>query len=116
MTIPSQAGAFPTNLRDNPPQRITIECTQCDTMTRVYRVEPAVKIGGFRFCPICGTNRTAVYQDSTTDHWESLARNYGLTVDLTKQIYDLWQPNECQHFGTFVKTFLSKLEATANET
>lgn len=112
----SSAGAFPVKLNEVAPQRITIKCSECDTMARVYRVEPAVKISGFRFCPVCGSNKCVVTQDVAMDHWESLARDYGLTVPLVKQIYELWEPAKCQHFGTFVRTFLSALVATADET
>lgn len=113
--IPSEAGAFPVKLNERTPQRLTIKCGKCDTMTRVYRVEPSVQIGAFKFCPVCGSTNCNVYFDAATDHWESLARDYGLTIPLIKQIYELWEPQKCQHFGTFVKRFLASLVATADE-
>jgi hypothetical protein len=89
--------------RDHTPNRITIQCRECDTFTRVYRAEPHMKIGAFRYCPVCGSGTVYVSQSVSTDHWESLARSYNISVPLCKAIYACWEPQKVSHFGTFIR-------------
>lgn len=95
------------------PPRITIDCNDCNTLTRVYRVEPITQIGAFKCCPVCTSTHVQVYQSVATDHWESLARAYGMSIELVQQVYELWNPQEHQRFGDFVAVLKSEAKAEA---
>lgn len=98
------------------PQRMTIDCGDCNTMTRVYRVEPATQIGSFKCCPVCTSTNVKVYQSAATDHWESLARGYSVSVEVIKQVYDIWNPREYQRFGDFFAVLMAEAKADARAT
>lgn len=93
------------------PQRMTIDCGDCTTLTRVYRVEPITQIGAFKCCPVCASWNVRVYQSGSTDHWESLARSYSMDIALVQQVYELWNPKEYQHFGDFVAVLKAEAKA-----
>lgn len=85
------------------PPRVTINCNACDTYTRVFRVEPSVQIGEFKYCPVCGSNDVQAYMSVSSDHWEGLAQGYGTSVEVIKAIYAHWEPHKVSNFGTFVR-------------
>lgn len=71
-------------------------------MVRVYRVDPVVQAGAFKFCAICGSTKVSAFMNAETDWWESMARDYGLPITLLKQIYAQWEPTKHQRFSDFV--------------
>jgi hypothetical protein len=93
-------------LNDLPPSRTTIHCQAraCGLMTRIYRVEPqdTQTVGGFQYCPRCGTHNVIVSRSNDLDMWEAYARDYGLPIPLLKQIYALWVPSTVRRFSDFV--------------
>lgn len=93
----------PVKLHEVAPQRVTIQCVQCETHVRIYRTEPAMKVGAYRYCPVCGSSDVRVYQSAATDHYEALARDYGVSVPLIKQIFTLWEPSSGVKFGDFIR-------------
>lgn len=100
-------------LHEVAPPRITIQCIECETHCRVYRTEPALKIGMFAYCPVCGSKRVRVYQSVSLDHWEALARDYEVSVSLIQEIFKMWEPASGQRFGDFVREL--KAEAKRDE-
>lgn len=105
----------PVKIAQVTPPRVTIQCDTCGGHCRVYRTAPTLKVGGFKYCPLCGSNSIRVYSSATTDHWESLARDYELPIPVLKELYALWQPHTGQRFGDFVHAMRQEAKADAEQ-
>ena len=93
------------------PPRLTLKChDRCAVVLRVYRIEPAVQVGAFQFCPMCGSNNVSQYMDADLDQWESLARDYELPIPVIRQLYEWWQPTHYRNFGDFIREVRSEVE------
>lgn len=93
----------PVKLHELTPPRVTIKChDKCNTMTRVYAVEPSTQVGAYRFCPQCGSQNISAFMSAETNHWEALARDYGLPILVMQQLYKLWVPSTHYRFADFV--------------
>lgn len=116
MSVPKNVG-HTVKLAEVAPNRVTIKChatTTCGTMTRVYRIEPVVRIGAFRYCPVCGSDKVSAYMSAETNHWEALARDYGMSVAAMKQVYSSWEPHVHYRFADFIEELRAEIRAEAS--
>lgn len=94
------------------PPRLTLKCHNgCGVMLRVYRVEPGVAVGAFRYCPLCGSQNVSQYMDADMTQWESLSRDYDLPIEVIKQLYQWWLPTHHRRFSDFILEVKADVQA-----
>jgi hypothetical protein len=102
----------PVKLHELTPPRITIKChAACGMMVRIYRVEPSTAIGAYKYCPQCGSQNVSAYMSADDNHWEALARDYDLPIQLLQQLYKLWVPSKHYRFADFVHELRAEIAA-----
>lgn len=112
-----------TNLNTNKPpymeclavSRVTLTCNSCKSQFRFERTGLRTSTWIPDFCPHCGTKGVVTTLDAERDYWEILAESYGLTVELTKGLYEIWDPNMDQNFGDFVRKELAEVNEKIND-
>jgi hypothetical protein len=64
----------------------------------------------YAFCPVCGTRNVSVYfgKDVSMNHWESLARDYGVPLDTIHILYRNWNPHIHHTFAEYVAAHAHK--------
>lgn len=84
------------------PNRVSIRCQECRTLTRVYRTEPTTQIGAFKFCPVCGNSRILAHLNSDDSEWELLAVAYHMSEEAVRAVYSTWNPHEYYRFSDYI--------------
>lgn len=83
------------------PTRVSIHCNGCGTLSRIYRTEPTVQIGAFKYCPLCGSHIMPRLSGEDSG-WEALAVAYNMSVPAIRAVYNTWNPNDYYKFSDFI--------------
>lgn len=90
---------------------LTLKCTNMDCFVRlrIGRIlsQSGLQIGALKFCPVCG-KRAFAATDNDNDYWESLAKHYGMTVEMIKMIHSVWEPQSDKKFSEHVAEMLKE--------
>lgn len=84
------------------PYKLTIQCSKCENVFRLERIEPQVTMPcPMRFCPHCGEAARA-YQDADMDFWEALVKAFEIPMDTLKELYSIWHQTKYYSFRLFI--------------
>jgi hypothetical protein len=100
---PALPPSLPLPLIHAPGMKFTLQCRTCFAQFRLQRIGIVTAINNDFYCPSCG-NSAGILQDSQLDYLETLADAFGLTPELIKQLYELWDWTEHPSFGDFVRS------------
>jgi hypothetical protein len=85
-------------------EMLTLSCVDpnCNIKFRIGRFIniPILSEARLRFCPTCGATARIEY-DSNEDYLETLAANYGISVEIFVEVYNIWNPKEQPNFREF---------------
>lgn len=83
---------------------VTMSCTSCKSLYRIYNVGEIVTVGIYKYCANCGSDKVGVIQDQNLTYWEYLGQQYGMNVEAIQTIYDLWiEDRSNTKFDKFVR-------------
>lgn len=93
---------------------LTLKCINKDCLlnVRVGRLlnRPALAIGSFMFCPLCGS-KAYTTQDHEETYWEEIAKAYEMPVEIMRMLYDTWDSREHNKFRDHVDQMLKEVVA-----
>ena len=94
-------------------QPFVIECTSCNMAFRVENLTPYMMATRKWFCPACGSNTIHAKSNYEDDRWYAMAQSFNLnptqdTVQLLKDMYELWDPSEYNLFKDFVVSMITE--------
>jgi hypothetical protein len=68
-----------------------------------------MQVGAFSYCPLCGSRALAMI-DNDADYWETIAEAIELPIEVTRQLYDIWDRNKHQRFTDFVNEIKTEVK------
>lgn len=88
-------------------------CNSCKMQWRVENITPYTIATRKFYCSSCGSSDVVEHASIENDRWYSMARSFGLSngassVDLLKQMFDFWDPQEHLLFRDFVKELVDE--------
>jgi hypothetical protein len=70
--------------------RITVQCRDCHTVTRVIVPDAPLVHNGPIYCVYCGSSNTDLTQSHDLDWQEVMSETYGVPWPNLEPIYDAW--------------------------
>lgn len=101
-------------------QPFVIECTSCKMAFRVENLTPYMIATRKWFCPACGSESVHAKSNYEDDRWYAMARSFSLnatkdTVQLLKDMYEIWDPAEFPLFKDFVTNMIREAAETVHD-
>lgn len=95
-------------------QSISISCENCRMIFRVENLTPLTTAKRTLHCSACGSKEVMVVELQSDDVWYNMAASFGLpqkvkSVDLIKQLFEIWDPTTDSNFKDFVKTVIEEI-------
>lgn len=93
-------------------QPFVIECSSCKMAFRVENLTPYTMATRKWFCLACGSQLVRAKTNYEDDRWYAMAQSFNLsstqdTVQLLKDMYELWDPSEHELFKDFVISMIT---------
>lgn len=101
-------------------QPFALTCSSCSMAFRVENLTPYMMATRKWFCPACGSQSVKVRSNYEDDRWYAMAQSFSLdptqdTVQLLKDMYEIWDPSEFPLFKDFVTNMIREAANKVND-